>query len=173
MCHPYPRPFLVRNRYLSLDPFIRGRMDDKKSYAQPMIIGGVMAGYAVGEIIASKNASFKKGDLAIGNFSWQQFAISDGQGVRRITDPVLPVSLYLGVLGMPRRWCCRWRAKMRLCNPSFRVGCMHRLSSRRWMNYHDGFGKDRLNIMNRLLTGLKTHRRRLSIFYPGNALGKY
>lgn len=96
-----PDHFLVQNRYLSLDPYIRGRMDDKKSYAKPIAIGEVMAGYAVGDIIASKNESFKKGDIVIGNFGWQLFAISKGSDVKKIVDTSLPVSLNLGVLGMP------------------------------------------------------------------------
>lgn len=96
-----PGFFLVQNKYLSLDPFIRGRMDDKKSYAKPMAMGEVMAGYAVGEIVVSINELFKKGDRVIGNFGWQRFAISNGHDVRKIIDHSLPLSLYLGVMGMP------------------------------------------------------------------------
>jgi NADPH-dependent curcumin reductase CurA len=93
--------FLVRSRYLSLDPYMRGRMDDRASYADPVKLGDVMVGEAVGEVVASSLDGFSPGDLVVGPFGWQQYCLSNGRNVRRITDTRVPSSLYLSVLGMP------------------------------------------------------------------------
>jgi NADPH-dependent curcumin reductase CurA len=93
--------FLVRNHYLSLDPYMRGRMNDAKSYAKPVELGAVMVGGAVGEVAASRHPKFKPGDKVVGAFGWQLYAASDGAGVSRIADPRVPLSAYLGVVGMP------------------------------------------------------------------------
>jgi hypothetical protein len=93
--------FLVRNHYLSLDPYMRGRMNDAKSYAKPVQLGAVMVGGAVGEVAASRHPKFKPGDKVVGAFGWQLYAASDGAGVSRIADPRVPLSAYLGVVGMP------------------------------------------------------------------------
>jgi len=102
---PVPEPgesqFLVRNLYLSLDPYMRGRMSDAKSYAKPVELGGVMVGAAVGEVLASRHAKFKPGDKVEGAFGWQLYALSDGKGVRKIAGRGVPLSAYLGVIGMP------------------------------------------------------------------------
>lgn len=93
--------FLVRILWLSLDPYMRGRMDAAKSYAAPVEIGGVMEGGAVGEVIESQHPGFSPGQIVTGQFGWASHAISDGEGVR-IIDPALgPISTALGVLGMP------------------------------------------------------------------------
>ncbi len=93
--------FLVRVIWLSLDPYMRGRMDDAKSYAEPVAIGGIMEGGAVGEVIASENANFAVGDIVTGQFGWTTHAISDGEGVRKVDPSIAPISTALGVLGMP------------------------------------------------------------------------
>jgi len=93
--------FLVRSHYLSLDPYMRGRMNDAKSYAKPAQLGEVMVGGAVGEVVASRHPKFKPGDKVVGAFGWQLYAASDGAGVSRIADPRVPLSAYLGVVGMP------------------------------------------------------------------------
>ena len=93
--------FLVRSHYLSLDPYMRGRMNDAKSYAKPAQLGEVMVGGAVGEVVASRHPKFKPGDKVVGAFGWQLYAASDGAGVTRIADPRVPLSAYLGVVGMP------------------------------------------------------------------------
>ena len=93
--------FLVRVIYLSLDPYMRGRMDDAKSYAPPVAIGGVMVGGAVAEVVDSKHAGFAAGDLVVGSFGWCSHAVSDGDGVRKIDPHLAPISTALGVLGMP------------------------------------------------------------------------
>jgi len=93
--------FLVRNHYLSLDPYMRGRMNDAKSYAKPVELGALMVGGAVGEVVASRHPKFKPGDKAVGAFGWQLYAASDGAGVIKIADPRIPLSAYLGAVGMP------------------------------------------------------------------------
>jgi len=92
--------FLVRNHYLSLDPYMRGRMNEARSYAKPAQLGEVMVGGAVGEVAASRHPKFKTGDKVVGAFGWQLYAASDGAGVR-VVDPGVPLPAYLGVLGMP------------------------------------------------------------------------
>jgi NADPH:quinone reductase len=102
---PMPDPeegqILVRSIYLSVDPYMRGRMNDVKSYAPPVQIGGVMGGGAVARVIESNNPQFKEGDIVEGTFGWQDYAVSNGQGVRKIDPGLAPISTALGVLGMP------------------------------------------------------------------------
>ncbi len=93
--------FLVRAHYLSLDPYMRGRMNDVKSYAAPVQIGEVMTGGVVGEVVESKHPDFNVGDFATGQFGWQEFVVSDGAGVRKVDSRLAPISTSLGVLGMP------------------------------------------------------------------------
>ena len=98
---PAKGQFLVRIIWLSLDPYMRGRMDDVKSYADPVAIGGIMEGGAVGEVMASEHPGFGPGDIVTGQFGWTSHALSDGEGVRKIDPTVAPISTALGVLGMP------------------------------------------------------------------------
>jgi NADPH-dependent curcumin reductase CurA len=93
---------LLRTLWLSLDPYMRGRMSDAPSYAAPVQIGQVMEGRAISEIAASNLEGFAKGDLVFGNTGWQTHAVSNGRGLRKL-DRVAGVALpaYLGVLGMP------------------------------------------------------------------------
>ena len=98
---PAEGQFLVRNLYLSLDPYMRGRMSEAKSYAKPVEVGQVMVGGAVGEVVASRHPKFKPGEKVEGPFGWQLYALSDGKGVRKIEERGIPLSAYLGVLGMP------------------------------------------------------------------------
>jgi NADPH-dependent curcumin reductase len=102
---PVPEPgdgeVLVRNRYLSLDPYMRGRMSAAKSYAKPVEIGDPMVGGTVGEIVASRNAKFVAGDTVLGYGGWQDYAISTGVGLRKLDPAAAPVTTALGVLGMP------------------------------------------------------------------------
>ncbi len=102
---PVPEPeagqILVRMLYISVDPYMRGRMNDVKSYSPAAEIGEVMGAGAVGEVVDSKNVRFQVGDAVEGFFGWQQFAISDGQGVRKLDPSVAPVATALSVLGMP------------------------------------------------------------------------
>ena len=92
---------LVRNLYLSLDPYMRGRMDEGRSYAKPVEVGQLMEGGTVGEVVASRHPGFKAGDRVQGPLGWQLFARTDGRGVTRIAAGKAPLSAYLGVIGMP------------------------------------------------------------------------
>jgi NADPH-dependent curcumin reductase CurA len=96
-----PGQMLLRSIYLSLDPYMRGRMNAGKSYARPVEIEEVMEGRAVGEVIESKLSAYKAGDIVFAPIGWQEYALSDGMGARKIDPSQGPVSYALGVLGMP------------------------------------------------------------------------
>lgn len=98
---PGPGAFLCRALWLSLDPYMRGRMDDVKSYAAPIPLGGVMEGEAVAEVVESRHPDWRPGAIVAGRFGWASHAISDGTGVRRVDPALAPVQTALGVLGMP------------------------------------------------------------------------
>lgn len=98
---PQDGEFVVRVIYLSLDPYMRGRMDAAKSYSAPVEIGETMEGGAVGEVIASRNSRFNVGDIVTGMFGWASHAVSDGTMVRKLDPSLAPVSTSVGVLGMP------------------------------------------------------------------------
>ena len=91
---------LVRVIWLSLDPYMRGRMDDVKSYAPAVALGEVMTAQGVGEVLASRQPGFAAGDIVLGTFGWADHAISDGTGVVKVPAGP-PISTALGVLGMP------------------------------------------------------------------------
>ncbi|MGF6777460.1 NADP-dependent oxidoreductase [Paraburkholderia sp. GAS334] len=91
----------VRNHYLSLDPYMRGRMNESKSYAQPQPLDEVMIGGTVGEVVESKNPKFSVGDKVVGMFGWQEFGTSDGKGIQKVDTTHVPLSAYLGPVGMP------------------------------------------------------------------------
>jgi NADPH-dependent curcumin reductase len=102
---PVPTPaagqVLLRTRYLSLDPYMRGRMNEARSYAPPVAIGAVMTGQTVSVVEASDVSAFKIGELVVANVGWQDYGVSDGRDLLKI-DPALPrPSFALGVLGMP------------------------------------------------------------------------
>jgi NADPH-dependent curcumin reductase CurA len=92
---------LLRTIWLSLDPYMRGRMSDGPSYATPVPIGGVMEGGTVSEVVASNNPGFAKGDIVLSRAGWQTHALSDGKGLVKIDPKLAPVSTAVGVLGMP------------------------------------------------------------------------
>ena len=102
---PVPTPgdgeVLLRTIWLSLDPYMRGRMNDGPSYAAPVPIGGVMEAGTVNEVIASKNSGFAIGDIVLGRAGWQTHALSDGKGLVKIDRRLAPISTAVGVLGMP------------------------------------------------------------------------
>jgi hypothetical protein len=103
--YPVPAPgegrVLLRTIWLSLDPYMRGRMSDAASYAAPVQIGEVMEGGTVSEVIASNNAAFKKGEIVLSRAGWQTHALSDGRGLGKIDPQLAPISTAVGVLGMP------------------------------------------------------------------------
>jgi len=93
---------LVRNRFMSLDPYMRGAMNDRKSYRQPQSIGETMVGGTVGEVVESRHPKFKVGDVVVGGFGWQEIGLSDGGGgLRRVDASTVPMQAFLGVAGMP------------------------------------------------------------------------
>lgn len=102
---PVPEPregqLLVRTLWLSLDPYQRGRMNDAKSYAAPVDLGAPIIGGIVGRVEASQNKQFAVGDIVEGWLGWQDYALSNGQDLRKIDPSVAPVQTALGILGMP------------------------------------------------------------------------
>jgi NADPH-dependent curcumin reductase len=98
---PGPDQMLLRTQWLSLDPYMRGRMSDAPSYAKPVGIGGVMEGGTVSEVIASNIPQFAKGDILVGRTGWQTHALSDGSGLQKVDPTRAPIQTALGVLGMP------------------------------------------------------------------------
>jgi NADPH-dependent curcumin reductase CurA len=92
---------LRRTLYLSLDPYMRGRMSDRASYTSPTGLGEVMVGGTVSEVEASRNPAFAEGDVVLGYDGWQELGISDGTGLRKLERGQAPLSYYLGALGMP------------------------------------------------------------------------
>jgi NADPH-dependent curcumin reductase len=102
---PLPEPgagqFLGRTIYLSLDPYMRGRMSARASYAQAAELGKPMVGGTVSQVVRSNHPGFAAGDLVLGYSGWQEYSVSDGRGVRKVDTNPGPISYALGVLGMP------------------------------------------------------------------------
>ena len=92
---------LVRNAYFSVDPYMRPRMNDVRSYVAPFTLGEAMTGGAVGRVAVSRNPAFEEGQWVLHPLGWREWALSDGSGMRRIDAGAAPVSTALGVLGMP------------------------------------------------------------------------
>ena len=92
---------LLRTIWLSLDPYMRGRMSDGPSYSAPVPIDGVMEGGAVCEVIESKFPNLAKGDIVLSHTGWQQYAVADGKMLRKVDPKIAPISTAVGVLGMP------------------------------------------------------------------------
>ena len=91
----------VRNHFLSLDPYMRGRMNDTKSYAAPQPLNEVMIGATAGEVIESRHPDFAVGEHVVGQFGWQEYGTSNGGGLRKVDTSRVPLSAWLGVTGMP------------------------------------------------------------------------
>jgi NADPH-dependent curcumin reductase CurA len=100
VAEPADGEVLVRLLWLSLDPYQRGRMSEARSYAPPVELGAVMAGQGVGEVIESRAARFSPGDVVLGAFGWQEFAVAPAHSLRRVDPEVAPISTALHVLGM-------------------------------------------------------------------------
>src|SRR6516165_6964108 len=102
---PLPDPdegeVLVRGIYLSLDPYMRGRISGVRSYARPVEVGAVMEGRVVGEVTRSRDPAFSEGDLVLGGYGWQLYSAVPGQGLLKLDPAQAPLSTALGVLGMP------------------------------------------------------------------------
>ncbi len=102
---PAPKPstgeVLLRTLYLSVDPYMRGRISGVKSYAAPVEIGQVMVGGTVGVVMESNNSNFQPDDIVEGYWGWQEWTVSNGHGLRKLDPGLAPISTALGVLGMP------------------------------------------------------------------------
>lgn len=92
---------LVRTRYLSVDPYMRGRMSDRKSYVAPFAVNEVMNGGVVGEVVESRSNDFKPGDVVTGQLGWRLYSVARAGELRKIDPNLAPVTTALGVLGMP------------------------------------------------------------------------
>ena len=116
---------LVRTLYLSVDPYMRSRMNDRKSYVPPFALNEVIVGAAVGEVMESRAADFKTGDIVTGMLGWRLYSTARAEELHKVDPNLAPVTTALGVLGMPgltayfglldicdpKRWrnCCRFR----------------------------------------------------------------
>jgi len=98
---PQPGELVLRVRYLSLDPYMRGRMDDRKSYANPLAVGDVMGGESVAEVIVSRHPDYAEGDIVLAHTGWRSHAVRPGAGLRKLDPALAPVTTGLGILGMP------------------------------------------------------------------------
>jgi NADPH-dependent curcumin reductase CurA len=98
---PGPRQVLLRVQHLSLDPYMRGRMDESESYAPPTPLGGVMPGESVAAVVASHHPASSEGDIVLAQTGWRTHSLSDGANLRKIDPAIAPVTTALGVLGMP------------------------------------------------------------------------
>jgi NADPH-dependent curcumin reductase CurA len=109
---------LVQHHYLSLDPYMRGRMNDAKSYAAPQPLGQVMQGGTVGVVVESRHEKFPVGASVVGMGGWQEFAVVDANqpgALRRVDTQHIPLSAYLGAVGMPG--VTAWYGLMKICEP--------------------------------------------------------
>jgi NADPH-dependent curcumin reductase CurA len=92
---------MVRTQFISVDPYMRGRMNDRKSYVPPFQLNEVLNGGVVGDVLVSKSGNFAKGDIVVGNLGWQDYSVAGENAIRKIDPGIAPVSTALGVLGMP------------------------------------------------------------------------
>lgn len=110
---------LLRHHFMSLDPYMRGRMNDAKSYAVPQPLNAVMQGGTVGEVVASKNAGYAVGDKVVGFGGWQQFSVVDATvpgTLRKVDTAHIALSAYLGAVGMPG--VTAWYGLTQICKPA-------------------------------------------------------
>ena len=97
---PGPGQVVVRNRFMSVDPYMRGRMNDVKSYVPPFALDAPLDGGAIGEVVAGEAGGVKPGDVVLHGLGWREYALVDAKGARKIDPDLAPVTAYLGVLGM-------------------------------------------------------------------------
>lgn len=97
---PEENEVIVKSLYLSVDPYMRGRMSAAKSYVEPYRVGEVIEGGGVGEVVESRSEQFKPGDKVLGMLNWQLYSVHDASKLRKVDDQVAPLSAYLGVIGM-------------------------------------------------------------------------
>ena len=106
---------LVRSRFLSLDPYMRPRMTELRSYTPPFELGKPLTGGSVGEVLKSRNPQFAKGDVVVGMLNWATHTLHDGKGLRKIEPGAMPLQAHLGVLGMPAF--TAWYGIKHICKP--------------------------------------------------------
>ena len=106
---------LVRNHYLSLDPYMRGRMEESRSYADPQRLDETMVGGTVGVVAVSNHPSLAVGDCVVGQLGWQEYGVTDGTALRKVDTSRVPMSAYLGPVGMPG--VTAWFGLNKLCEP--------------------------------------------------------
>jgi len=109
---------LVRHHFLSLDPYMRGRMNDAKSYAEPQPLGQTMMGGTVGEVVESRHPKFAVGDKVVGMGGWQEYSVVDANqmgALRKVDTTHVPLSAYLGAVGMPG--VTAWYGLVKICEP--------------------------------------------------------
>ena len=116
---PIPEPaegqVLVRVHYLSLDPYMKGRMMEARSYAEPQALGETMVGGAVGVVEVSRHPKFAVGDTVVGSLGWQEYCVTDGRNLMKVDTRSIPMSAYLGSVGMPG--VTAWYGLNRICEP--------------------------------------------------------
>ncbi len=105
----------VQNHFLSLDPYMRGRMNDARSYAKPQALNEVMIGATAGVVTESNNPAWSVGDTVVAGFGWQEYGTGTGDGMRRVDASTMPLSAYLGAAGMPG--VTAWIGLNRICAP--------------------------------------------------------
>jgi NADPH-dependent curcumin reductase CurA len=98
---PGPGQILVRNLVMTVDPYMRGRMNDAKSYVPPFAIGKALDGGAIGEVVSSTVGSLKPGDVVLHGLGWRSHAVLDAKNATKVDPDIAPINAYLGVLGMP------------------------------------------------------------------------
>jgi NADPH-dependent curcumin reductase len=117
--HDLPAPgdgqLLVRSLFLSLDPYMRPRMTELRSYTPPFELGKPLTGGSVGEVVESRNPRFAKGDIVVGMLNWATCTLHDGKGLRKVDPSAAPMPAYLGVLGMPSF--TAWYGMKHICKP--------------------------------------------------------
>jgi NADPH-dependent curcumin reductase CurA len=106
---------LIRSRFLSLDPYMRPRMSELRSYVPPFEIDKPLTGGSVGEVVESKNPRYAKGDIVMGLLNWATYTVHDGKGLRSIDPKMAPLQAHLGVLGMPSF--TAWYGMKHICKP--------------------------------------------------------
>ena len=92
---------LVRNIYMSVDPYMRGRMADRESYISPFQVGKPLEGGSVGTVIESRHPEFIEGDYVLSMYGWREYFVSNGSGLSKIDPSLAPIQAYLGIMGMP------------------------------------------------------------------------
>ena len=101
LADPAEGEVLVENLWLSLDPYMRSRMNDAKSYAASVALGGVMVGGTVGRVLTSRHEGFASGDVVVTQLGWSEHGVAPAKALRKIATPRVPLSAYLGAVGMP------------------------------------------------------------------------